>query len=127
MKHILSLLLALVLSLAILALPALAADSVTIHTAANIASIAPGSSFTYSISLSGTFDGFAFYVPQREDLVVTGVAAASVDGIARIHVDLMADGSYLVSIMPGCNLSDLPVTEIASVSVTVSGSIAPGT
>ena len=127
MKHILSILLALTLSLAILALPALAVDSVTIHTAADVASIAPGSSFTYSVSLSGTFDGFAFYVPQREDLVVTGVAAASVDGIARIHVDLMADGSYLVSIMPGCNLSDLPVTEIVSVSVTVSGSIAPGT
>ena len=127
MKHILSLLLALVLSLTLLALPALAVDSVTIHTAANVASIAPGSSFTYSISLSGTFDGFAFYVPQREDLVVTDVAAATVEGISRINVDLMADGSYLVSIMPGCNLSDLPVTEIATVSVTVSGNTAPGT
>ena len=46
MKHILSLLLAMILSLTLLALPALAVDSVTIHTAANVASIAPGSSFT---------------------------------------------------------------------------------
>ena len=100
---------------------AFAADGAMVYTESSESAAAEGDEFSYTISLSGTYDGFSLTVSDIDGLSVQSVTPAS----SSINVDLIG-GRYQISVLPGYGKNDAPKELIATVSVKVDSGAAEG-
>ena len=100
---------------------------VTIETIADTSVVCTGRTFTYSVYLSGTYEGFAFYIPVTENMTVTDVSSGTYVGKSVVNVNKMTDGRWLVSILPGCNQINSEKTLVTTITVSVSEDHPTGT
>ena len=105
----------------LLAAAAFAADGATVYTESSESAATEGDEFSYTISLSGTYDGFSLDVSDIDGLSVQSVTPAS----SNINVDLIG-GKYQISVLPGYRKNDAPKELIATVSVKVDSGAAEG-
>ncbi len=80
-----------------------------------------GASFTYTVSLSGTYDGFCFYLSDGDGMTVTDITPANGD----INVDDQGD-KWLVSILGGANKTNAAKETVVTVTVSVAADAALG-
>ena len=85
-----------------------------------------GGTVSYSVYISGTFDGFAFYLTAPDGMTVESVVPASPVGGSAISANHMADGRWLVSVMGNCKQTDAPDTLLATITLHVSADAAVG-
>ncbi len=80
-----------------------------------------GSSFTYTVSLAGTYDGYCFNVTAPTGMTITNITPAN----SSINVDAMGD-SYMVSVLGGLGKSDAEKEIIVTVTAEVAADAALG-
>ena len=85
-----------------------------------------GGTVSYYVYISGTFDGFAFYLTAPDGMTVESVVPASQVGGSAISANHMADGRWLVSVMGNCKQTDAPDTLLATITLHVSADAAVG-
>jgi len=74
-----------------------------------------GSTFTYTVSLAGTYDGFSFDLYPADGMRITGITAAN----SSINVDAYAD-HWMVSVLGGMDRSNADKETIVTVTAEVS-------
>ena len=121
MKRILSAIIALTLILALVPLSVFAATDAIVYTEASTNEVYPGDPFTYSISLSGTYDGFSLEFSKEQ----CGLTITSVTGEAGVYVD-ERENTWMLSVMGGLNKVGSAKTKLATVSVSVNANAATG-
>ncbi len=121
MKRILSTLLSLVLVLSMIPMSVFAggADAV-LYTETDKTTVSAGDTFEYTISLSGTYDGYGISVAKE----FAGLSV-TVTGESGVNVDDFGD-SWMISVLGGLGREDSEKTKIATATVTV-GDAATGT
>ncbi len=72
-----------------------------------------GESFTFTVSLSGTYDGYCFYLPNFEGLTIEQVTPAN----SSINVDRIGE-RYMISVIGGLSKTDAAKEKIVDVTVT---------
>ncbi len=80
-----------------------------------------GSLFTYTVSLAGTYDGFAFEMYPCDGMAITGITAAS----SNINVDNLGD-RWLVSVLGGLDKTDAAKENVITVTAQVAADAAVG-
>ncbi len=85
-----------------------------------------GGTVSYYVYISGTFDGFAFYLTAPDGMTVESVVPASPVGGSAISANHMADGRWLVSVMGNCKQTDAADTLLATITLSVSTDAAVG-
>ncbi len=80
-----------------------------------------GSTFTYTVSLAGTYDGFAFELYPCDGMAITGITAAS----SNINVDNLGD-PWLVSVLGGLDKTDAAKETVITVTAEVAADAAVG-
>ena len=113
MKKILTRIFVLSLFSIVLSMAAFAADA-TIYTEAQTDSAMPGSSISFDLYLSGTYDGFSFTFKNTSDLTFTGITRAQ----TNYMVDTLTDG-YRISVIGGLEQSNAAKAKIATVNATI--------
>ena len=119
MKKFLSILLSLTLLLSVVALPVWAVDAAAMYTETAAAEVSAGDTFTYTISLSGSYMGYACTIPVIDGLTVETITTSDTDLGKATNVDKKADGSYLLSVLPSFDTTDAEKSLIATVAVKV--------
>lgn len=119
MKKFLSILLSLTLLLSVVALPVLAVDAAAMYTETAASEVSAGDTFTYTISLSGSYMGYACTIPVIDGLTVETITTSDTDLGKATNVDKKADGSYLLSVLPSFDTTDAEKSLIATVAVKV--------
>lgn len=119
MKKFLSILLSLTLLLSVVALPVWAVDAAAMYTETSAAEVSAGDTFTYTISLSGSYMGYACTIPVIDGLTVETITTSDTDLGKATNVDKKADGSYLLSVLPSFGTTDAEKSLIATVAVKV--------
>ena len=127
MKKFLSILLSLTLLLSVVALPVWAVDAAAMYTETSAAEVSAGDTFTYTISLSGSYMGYACTIPVIDGLTVETITTSDTDLGKATNVDKKADGSYLLSVMPSFKATDAEKSLIATVTVKVNDDAPAGT
>ena len=89
------------------------ACDVTVYTEAKT-SVAKGSKFTYTVSLEGTYDGFAFDIVPAAGFTITEMTASNSD----INVDELT-GKFRISVLGALGKVDSEKEAILTVSVEV--------
>ncbi len=94
---------------------AFAATDATIYTESSVSAVIPGDSFTYSVYLSGTYDGYCFEIANTlaPGITVTAVTPASSD----VNADEWED-SWMVSVIGGLVREDSDKVKIVDVTAT---------
>lgn len=122
MKKILSSIIALVLVLSILPVGVFAATDATVYTEATVNTAYANDDFTYSIYLSGTYDGYSLTINRSNSgFTITNVVAES-----GVYADNLGD-SWMLSVMGGLCKQNSAKTKIATVTVKVDENAVPGT
>ena len=120
MKRILSFLVLSALAV-LLAVNVFAADA-TVNVIPASSTVAPGGTITFTISISGTYDGYAIDIPKSGN----GYIVSSVSPSGGANADNLGD-RWCVSIMPGQDVQNSYGTTIVDVTVvinsTASGSV----
>ena len=98
----------------------------TITTVPLSTKVSLGGNASYSVYISGTYDGFAFYLTAPDGMTVESVVPASPVGGSAISANHMADGRWLVSVMGNCKQTDAPDTLLATITLHVSADAAVG-
>lgn len=119
MKKFLSILLSLTLLLFVVALPVWAVDAAAMYTETAAAEVSAGDTFTYTISISGSYMGYACTIPVIDGLTVETITTSDTDLGKATNVDKKADGSYLLSVLPSFDTTDAEKSLIATVAVKV--------
>lgn len=127
MKKFLSILLSLTLLLSVVALPIGAVDAAAMYTETSAGEVSAGDTFTYTISLSGSYMGYACSIPVIDGLTVETITKSDTDLGKATNVDKKADGSYLLSVLPSFDTTDAEKSLIATVTVKVNDDAPAGT
>ena len=127
MKKFLSILLSLTLLLSVVALPIGAVDAAAMYTEPSAGEVSAGDTFTYPISLSGSYMGYACSIPVIDGLTVETITKSDTDLGKATNVDKKADGSYLLSVLPSFDTTDAEKSLIATVTVKVNDDAPAGT
>ena len=127
MKKFLSILLSLTLLLSVVALPIGAVDAAAMYTETSASEVSAGDTFTYTISLSGSYMGYACSIPVIDGLTVETITKSDTDLGKATNVDKKADGSYLLSVLPSFDTTDAEKSLIATVTVKVNDDAPAGT
>ena len=127
MKKFLSILLSLTLLLSVVALPIGAVDAAAMYTETSAGEVSAGDTFTYTISLSGSYMGYACSIPVIDGLTVETITKSDTDLGKATNVDKKADGSYLLSVLPSFDTTDAEKSLIATVTVKVNDDAPVGT
>ena len=127
MKKFLSILLNLTLLLSVVALPIGAVDAAAMYTETSAGEVSAGDTFTYTISLSGSYMGYACSIPVIDGLTVETITKSDTDLGKATNVDKKADGSYLLSVLPSFDTTDAEKSLIATVTVKVNDDAPVGT
>ncbi len=122
MKKILSSIISLMLVLSILPVGVFAATDATVYTEATVNTAYANDDFTYSIYLSGTYDGYSLTINRSNSgFTITNVVAES-----GVYADNLGD-SWMLSVMGGLCKQNSAKTKIATVTVKVDENAVPGT
>lgn len=114
MKRILSFLVVSILAV-LMSVNVFAADATVYITPAS-STVAPGGTITFTISISGTYDGYSIDIPKSGN----GYSVLNVLSTANgTNADDLGD-RWCVSIMPGQDIVNSNATSIATVTVSVS-------
>ncbi len=123
MKKIISIFLSSLMILSLLSVMTFAAESdVVIYTDASTTSVHSGDTFSYTVSLSGTYDGFSFWTMSENGITVTDVTTAD----PRINADKKDDGDWEISVMGAWGKVESEKEEIATITAQVDTSAAIG-
>ncbi len=124
MKKFLSAIIVFSLMLALMPANVSAATDAIVYTEVEGAqqSLKPGDSFTYSVYISGTYDGFSVDI----DTVQTGLTVTSVTPEPEINADNL-NNIWRISVLGGLCRQNSPKTKIATITAKVTGSTATGT
>ena len=87
MKKFLSILLSLTLLLSVVALPIGAVDAAAMYTETSAGEVSAGDTFTYTISLSGSYMGYACSIPVIDGLTVETITKSDTDLGKATNVD----------------------------------------
>ena len=98
----------------------------TITTVPLSTKVSLGGNASYSVYISGTYDGFAFYLTAPDGMTIESVTPASPIGSSAISANHMSDGRWLVSVMGNCKQTDAPDTLLATITLHVSADAAVG-
>lgn len=99
---------------------------VTITTVPLSTKVSLGGNASYSVYISGTYDGFAFYLTAPDGMTIESVTPASPIGSSAISANHMSDGRWLVSVMGNCKQTDAADTLLATITLSVSTDAAVG-
>ena len=127
MKKFLSILLSLTLLLSVLALPVWAVDAAAMYTETDDVELSAGDTFTYTVSLAGSYMGYACKIPVIDGLTVETITKSDTDVGRATNVDKKADGSYLLSVMPSFEAADAEKNPIVTVTAKVNDDAPLGT
>ena len=123
MKKVLSLILAVTMLIGILPATVVGATyDATVSTVAGASSVKRGETFTFSVYVEGTFDGFSIDLPKEGSgytiTAGTGTTAAQ-NGVMKVNCD--DKGTYYqVSTMPGWEQTDSDAILVATFTATAS-------
>ncbi len=92
-----------------------------IHTESTAGKVYQGKSFSFTVSLSGTYDGFCFNIPTYNGLTITEVVGAD----AKINVDKIGEG-FMVSVLGDRAKVDSDKEIIVTVNGTVNADASLG-
>ena len=98
----------------------------TITTVPLSTKVSLGGNASYSVYISGTYDGFAFYLTAPDGMTIESVTPASPIGSSAISANHMSDGRWLVSVMGNCKQTDAADTLLATITLSVSTDAAVG-
>ena len=98
----------------------------TITTVPLSTKVSLGGNASYSVYISGTYDGFAFYLTAPDGMTIESVTPASPIGSSAISANHMSDGRWLVSVMGNCKQTDAADTLLATITLSVSTEAAVG-
>lgn len=94
-----------------------AAEDAVIYTEAAVSSVSSGETFSYSVYLSGTYDGYAIMLPKNnKGLKITEVKAESGVDVTDF------DDIWMLSVIGGLEKKNSSKTKIATVKVSVTAS-----
>lgn len=127
MNKFLSVLLSLTLLLSVLALPVWAVDAAAMYTETDDVELSAGDTFTYTVSLAGSYMGYACKIPVIDGLTVETITKSDTDVGRATNVDKKADGSYLLSVMPSFEATDAGKNPIVTVTAKVNDDAPLGT
>ena len=123
MKKILSSIIALMLVLSILPVGVFAAPDAIVYTEASVNTAYVNDSFTYSIYLSGSYDGFSFELASANGMKITDITA--IDNDIKVDYNQPAD-KWMVSVLGGLEKNNSEKEKIATVTITVDENATPG-
>jgi len=122
MKRVLSTIIMLALVLCMMPTSAFAATDATVYTEASKSTVKPNETLTYSVYLSGTYDGYSLKLNDKQ----SGLTVTNVTAEAGVYADDLGD-AWMLSVMGGLCKQNSAKTKIATVTVTVDEDATPGT
>lgn len=96
---------------------AFAAEDAVIYTETTASTVAVGDTFTYSVYLSGTYDGYAIMIDKSSK----GIKVTDVKGESGVDVTDLGD-VWMLSVIGGLEKKNSSKTKLGTVSVKVESS-----
>ncbi len=122
MKRVLSTIIMLALVLCMMPMSVFAVTDATVYTEASKSTVKPNETLTYSVYLSGTYDGYSLKLNDKQ----SGLTVTNVTAEAGVYADDLGD-AWMLSVMGGLCKQNSAKTKIATVTVTVDADATPGT